>query len=108
MFPDFDINLKAYASLMQDGGMNPAVGEPVTFRLAVNHAAVKAAAKAGGLAAAHAGRRATQVKEASDIRDLVISSVMCQAWLQLMLGAVLWRFRENQRCYYRKPKMLLG
>lgn len=50
--------------VLQDGGanpINPAVGEPVTFRLAINHAAAKAAAKAGGLAAAHAGRRATQV-----------------------------------------------
>ena len=45
----------------QDAGINPSVGEPVAFRLAVNHAAVKAAAGASGLAAAHAGRRATQV-----------------------------------------------
>jgi hypothetical protein len=46
---------------VQDAAINPSVGEPVAFRLAVNHAAVKAAAQASGLAAAHAGRRATQV-----------------------------------------------
>mmetsp|Transcript_12804 Transcript_12804/g.38626 ORF Transcript_12804/g.38626 Transcript_12804/m.38626 type:complete len:1024 (-) Transcript_12804:1758-4829(-) len=43
------------------GKVNPGVGDPVTFRVAVNHLAVKAAQAVGGRVAMHAGRRATQV-----------------------------------------------
>ena len=61
----------------QDAGINPAVGEPVAFRLAVNHAAVKAAAGASGLAAAHAGRRATQVQQEAGTHKKKVSRMAC-------------------------------
>lgn len=49
----------------QHGKVNPGVGDPVTFRVAVNHLAVKAAQAVGGRVAMHAGRRATQVTQAA-------------------------------------------
>jgi hypothetical protein len=65
----------------QDAGINPSIGEPVAFRLAVNHAALKAAAGASGLAAAHAGRRATQVESPKSAQwgDLKGFRISCSA-----------------------------
>ncbi|BDA49818.1 probable cold shock domain-containing protein E1 [Coccomyxa sp. Obi] len=46
---------------LQDPKVNPKPQDHVTFRIAVNPKAAKAAEKVGGAAAQHAGRRATQV-----------------------------------------------
>lgn len=46
---------------LADEGVNPGIGDEVSFRVAVNHTAVLAAQAVGGKVAQYAGRRATQV-----------------------------------------------
>lgn len=46
---------------LQDSRASPAPGDPVTFRIATNLRAARAAAAAGSAAAQHAGRRATLI-----------------------------------------------